>query len=312
VGLVTQDAATTHEESPVRTESRGRDSEVVPRPNDPSGSLLRRTAQPAPPPPIFIGGAGRSGTTLLRVILDSHSRIACGPELKVLPSVATMWAEFRTGYAPSLQEFNVGATAVDQLFHELIVSLLEPLRAATGKPRIAEKTPNNVFFFHHLHRLFPDSPFVHVVRDGRDVVSSLLTMDWKTVDGKPIAYTRDARLAARYWQEAVNAGRAFARNTAGDSRYFEVRYEALLERPEQSLRSLFAFLGERWEPEVLAFHQRQHALADESSADQVTQPLNGASVGRWKAGLNAADRAAVKAEAGALLVELGYASGFDW
>ena len=60
---------------------------------------------------------------------------------------------------------------------DFIVNLLEPLRRSAGKPRVAEKTPNNVFYFSHLHRIFPDSTFIHMVRDGRDVVSSLLTMN---------------------------------------------------------------------------------------------------------------------------------------
>ncbi len=160
-------------------------------------------------PPIFIGGAGRSGTTLLRVVLDSHSRIACGPELKVIPSVASLWADFHA-LGAVLADSRVQGDDIDRVFGRLIVDLLEPLRRGAGKPRVAEKSPNNVFFFPHLHRMFPDASFLHMLRDGRDVVASLLTMRWRTTDGAPVDYTRDARLAARYWAHAVRAGRAFA------------------------------------------------------------------------------------------------------
>jgi hypothetical protein len=266
----------------------------------------------ADPPPIFIGGAGRSGTTLLRVVLDSHSRIACGPELKVIPSIACLWADFHTKWAPYLADSRVQGDDIDQVFGRLIVSLLEPLRRSAGKPRVAEKSPNNVFFFPHLHRMFPDAAFLHMLRDGRDVVASLLTMNWRTPDGTPIDYTRDARLAARYWARAVSAGREFARMTAGSSHYREVRYEDLLDDPQAYLRALFDFLGEPWEPAVLAYHTVPRTLGDESSAAQVAQPLNRASAGRWQRELAPADRQAVKEEIGDLLIELGYARDHDW
>lgn len=279
-----------------------------------ANSLQREPPSPiaASRPPIFIGGAGRSGTTLLRVILDSHSRIACGPELKVIPSVAYLWAEFQTKYAPFLAESRMGEEDIDRAFRGFIVGLLEPLRRYEGKARVAEKSPNNVFFFPHLHHIFPDATFLHMMRDGRDVVASLLTMEWKAPDGTPIDYTRDARLAARYWAKAVAAGRAFAQQTAGRSRFREIRYEDLVARPEPCLRGLFAYLDEPWEPGVLAYYERQRALGDESSAEAVTRPMHRTSVGRWKAQLTGADCAAVKDEIGALLLELGYCEDLDW
>jgi len=286
-----------------------------------SDSAVRDTQQATPPPaanadiaypPIFIGGAGRSGTTLLRVILDSHSRIACGPELKVIPPIAQLWADFQTTYAPYLAESRISETDVDRAFRVLIASLLASMRRESGKARIAEKTPNNVFFFRHLHRMFPNATYIHMVRDGRDVVASLLTMDWRGPDGEPLEYTTDARLAARYWANSIVAARQFAHHTQGRSRYCELRYEDLIAQPEPCLRALFEFLGEPWEPAVLSFHEREHALGIESSADAVTRPIFHTSVGRWRTQLSAEQRQAVKEEAGNVLLELRYCDNLDW
>ena len=270
------------------------------------------TAGDLPFPPIFVGGAGRSGTTLLRVILDTHSRIACGPELKVLPLVAQLWASLQTTYAPYLAESNLMPPDVDRAARAMIVALLGAARRQSGKPRIAEKTPNNVFYFRHLHAMFPHAAYVHMVRDGRDVVASLLTMDWRGPDGERIAYTTDARAAARYWVSAVRAARTFAEATRDHSRYYELRYEALVSQPEQALRKLFEFLGEPWEPGVLEYHQRERSLGIESSAEAVTRPMYRSAAGRWQRDLTPAQRDAVREEAGEVLVELGYCSDRDW
>ena len=64
-----------------------------------------------------------------------------------------------------------------------------------------EKSPNNVYFFEHLNYMFPDSPLVHVIRDGRDVVCSLLTMDWiNPKNGQRLKHTTNAfpRLRTRF------------------------------------------------------------------------------------------------------------------
>ncbi len=263
--------------------------------------------------PIFVGGAGRSGTTLLRVILDSHPHIACGPELKVTPILADLWHGFQTAHSPPLKEYLLTPTDINGIFSQMILSLMEKYRLRTGKARIAEKSPNNVFFFQHLHHIFPDSPLIHVIRDGRDVVCSLLTMNWiNPQTGKPIDYTRDARKAAEYWKSAVQAGRKAGQNPAVKPKYLEVRYEEIVERPEPVLQRLFASIDEPWEPGVLNFHRQERNLAGESSAEQVSKPLYTASVGRWKKDLRPTDKQAIKDVAGDLLAELGYTGDRNW
>ena len=274
--------------------------------------LTEFTKTEATSPLIFVGGAGRSGTTLVRVILDSHSRIACGPELKITPLIANLCTDMQTKYAEYLQPFHIGAAEINQLFGDFIEKLLTPLKVKERAVRVAEKTPNNVFIFPHLHRMLPESCFIHVVRDGRDVVTSLLQMNWLDPEGHPIPYTKDPVLAARYWAEAIRAGRHFQQSTDGKSNYHEVRYEDLVLKPEATLQTLFAFLGEPWEPDVLNFHQKTRVLGNESSVGQVTQALYDRSVARWKNDLNDSVRSAIKAEIGPLLIELGYADNLDW
>jgi len=259
--------------------------------------------------PIFIGGAGRSGTTLLRVILDSHPNITCGPELKVTPLVADLWHKFQTAHLPPLKQYLLTPTDINLVFREMLLSLLEKYRQQSGKARIAEKSPNNIFFFQHLHMMFPESPLIHVIRDGRDVVCSLLTMNWiNPQTGRRVEYTTDARKAAEYWASAVAMGRRASQNPSIRPRYLEVRYEDIVLNPEETLRKLFSFLGEPWDPAVLAYHQTERNLAGESSAEQVSKPLYSASIGRWQKDLCPADREAVMEAAGKLLVDLGYAS----
>ena len=263
--------------------------------------------------PIFIGGAGRSGTTLLRVMLDSHPHIACGPELKVGPTLARLWLDCQTGYAANLRALHLGSQDVNRILADTLAAFLAPFQQATGKPRIAEKTPGNVLFFGPLHHLFPESPLVHVIRDGRDVVASLLGVDWTGPDGHPVSYTRNARAAAAYWVASVQAGRQVAAIDPGvREQYIEVRYENLVTDPEGELRRLLDFLSEPWDEAVLRHQEVRRDLAGETSTGQVEQAVYTSAVGRWRWDLSEADREAVKDVAGDLLVELGYADDKDW
>lgn len=183
--------------------------------------------------PIFIGGAGRSGTTLVRSLLNAHPRIAVGAELKVTPALAQCWQTVRHHTDHLGKHFGLAAADIDAAFGQLVTTLLETHRRRSEKPRIGEKTPNNVFAFPALHRMFPQSPLLHVVRDGRDVVRSLLEKNWATPDGRPMPITHDPAAAASYWRQAVLAGLAAAQDPSLAARYHEVRYEALVHNPER-------------------------------------------------------------------------------
>jgi len=230
-----------------------------------------------------------------------------------MPALAQLWHQFQTTHRATLEAYYLNPLDINTLFRDFILGLLEKYRREQGKDRIAEKSPDNVYFFSHLKVMFPDSPLIHVIRDGRDVVCSLLTMDWSNVvTGQPMEYTRDAGKAAAYWVGAVQAGRKLQGAEETSDRYMEIRYEEIVSEPEPALRKLFDFIGEPWHPEVLNYHQQKRDLAGESSADQVSRSIYTSAIGRWRRDLRPEDKKAVKEAAGDMLVELGYADGHDW
>lgn len=272
--------------------------------------MSERSPEPVRPmpsaAPIFLGGAGRSGTTLLRVMLDSHPRIACGPELKIIPQWLRQWErDSRTFGDHAAEHRGIGAGAIDDAYRAKVSMVLTRVRQRSGKPRLAEKTPNNVFFFGHLHRLFPDSPLIHVIRDGRDVVASLLGVEWFHPDGKRVPYTENAAAAAKYWADAVGSGLK-ARKHLGGKAVLEVRYENLVRETEAEMRRVLDHLEEPWDEVVLRHWEEPHDLGLETSADQVTRPVYTSSIGRWRERLSKGDLSTVEGICGALLVELGY------
>lgn len=263
--------------------------------------------------PIFIGGVGRSGTTLLRVILDSHSNIACGPELKVFAQLVMTWHNIEERYKNSLLDYGISSNDTKEIFSEMMYQFLEKYRIKQNKNRIAEKSPNNVVLFSHLHYLFPKSPLIHVIRDGRDVIASLLTMDWLDHEGKPVPYTKDPKQAALYWRDVVKLGRNFQNYSQSNREsYFEIKYEDLINSPETTLKELFNFINEPWEEEVLSFHKKNRNLANESSADQVSQKMYKTAIGRWKEDLSKEQIAIIKPLIEDLLIELGYENDTNW
>jgi hypothetical protein len=267
---------------------------------------------PRNPNPIFIGGSPRSGTTLLRVILDSHPSIACGPELRATPIVARLCQETEQYCGEVLREhYGTGRQEIRQAFGELLLDLLEGYRQQSAKPRVGDKTPANALHFAQLRLMFPDSPLVHVIRDGRDVVASLLSMDWRDANGRPAEITQSAGAAARMWVAHVQAARQVQNDKPG--LFHEVRYEALIHHHRETLESLFSFLREPWSDQVLKFYENPTIRLgeNESSAGQVSAPLYRESIGKWQTRLTASQRRQIQTEAGELLYELGYTDG-NW
>lgn len=266
--------------------------------------------------PIIVGGASRSGTTLMRVLLDSHPDICCGPEIKVLRQVAALWRQIGSGpLLEALADYDLSPADVNERFAAFAHSFVRPLQERSGSRRWAEKTPTNLQDMDFFLSVFPRSCFIHVIRDGRDVCCSLTRVDWlDPASGEKVWYTRDVRSAALYWKACLGEARAFiGQNPRLQPRYAEVRYEALVTHSEKILRQLMAFCGEPFHDQMLHHEDLEHRWGQlEESSEQLRRPVHGTSIGRWQRDLSEDDRATFKDAAGDLLVQLGYAVDDEW
>ena len=263
--------------------------------------------------PIFVGGCGRSGTTLLRVILNSHPHIACGVESKLIQPRSIKPRDLE-------QKFDVPRAECARLLDgsrsqaEFTERFLSLYAQRCGKVRWADKTPDNIRHMDYVFEHFPNSRFIHIIRDGRDVMCSLRTHPSHTmVNGKKVALHTWNPLdtCIQRWTETVSLGLALR----SDERCHEVRYEDLLVDGERVLRDLFDFLEEPWSDQVLEYYRRDDASHDDAKNPLhpgIKQPLNQRSVQRWRRDLSREEACQVHRQAGALLAELGYIQDARW
>ncbi len=261
----------------------------------------RRRAYTSPERHIVIGGTPRSGTTLVRRILDRHPALCCGPETSILLPGGMRLEQVASAYRMPIEELR-GMMAGSVSQGAFVDAFGSRYREVRGRARWAEKTPLNVLCFDWVLERFPEARLIHVVRDGRDVVCSMRQHpDRRWVDGVEVRELRPQPVDAyaRRWVRDTQAGIA----RRGDPRYLEVRYEELVADPERVMRGLLEALGEPWVPEVLVDRtpsggKRAHA------GSRITT----GSVGRWRQDLTVDERRRVQAIGGTLLGELGYPS----
>jgi Sulfotransferase family len=272
------------------------------------------TARPVP----FLVGFERSGTTLLRAIVDAHPLVGVPPEAYFLVELAARRDLYERpgGVAVDRLAGDLAAQprlldwAMDERDVRAALTAAEPadypdamraLHAAwarrEGKPWWGDKTPGNIRHLDWLAAMFPEARFVHILRDGRDAAASYAE-----------EFGLALPLAIRRWRHRVRMGRA-AGEALGPARYRELRYEALVGDPEPTIRELCDFLELTFDPAMLRHQERaEHLLAPlrgrvhhETVALPITPGLRD-----WRSQLAADDVALCEVEAGDLLAELGY------
>ncbi len=291
--------------------------------------------RPAPVP--FVVGVNRSGTTLLRMMLDSHPDLAIPPETHFIPALSDTLKQRRKAgdrmSAPEVVDFLVehrrwGDFGLDQDVLRERIEKNDKVRPKTvmrafyelyaesqGKTRYGDKTPGYVKQMGVVHRMLPEARFVHLIRDGRDVAISR--------EGRMTAEDLTVERHAKIWKRRISRAR---RQVPRIKHYLEVRYEDLIEDPEPVLREICEFIELPYDPAMLDYHERSADRLQEIARDLddedggalrpavervqahslVTEAPRSDRVGRWRDLMDPADVARFEAIAGDLLDDLGY------
>lgn len=273
-----------------------------------------------PERPFFIVGHPRSGTTLLRFMLASHPRLFVPDETGFIPFLVkknqidapltlaqTEKILQRIGALNFLWRDCVKdipafyASLPEPRLNHLLDSIFRNHTADHPITRWGDKTPLYIQYIDLLNRIFPEAQFIHLIRDGRDAALSA-RKKWP----ENAAYM-DSYYLLKNWVRNIRTGLQ-AGQWLGEARYFELYYETLVQKPEETLRAMCTFLGEEFNPAML----NHTALARQIGPGpdhhtEVLAPVSTASVGRWKAQMSPFEQKVADTVAGPTLTALGYA-----
>ena len=258
------------------------------------------------PPMPFVVGMPFSGTTLLRLMLDSHPELAIPPGTRFVPRIALLQEQGvvdKDTFAktilsvPTWSDLHIPNTVFLEELDKLVsfapadgVRLIYRLYAYRfRKSRWGDKTPRYMYAINQISRLLPEAYFIHIIRDGRDVAASnRLHHSWRRF--------QSFAAHAREWKRRIHASWSAALHCP---RFVEVKYEDLVTNPEQVLNNLCAAIQLPFSPRMLDYHltaeQRMQELQDcvqpqglltrgqrLCGYDLLSHPPQTSEIGRWK------------------------------
>jgi hypothetical protein len=277
---------------------------------------MRRT--PCRETPFFIVGAQRSGTTMLRLMLTNHRNLAIPFESAFIPFFYQRAMQYgdlssRNHAAALLNDIaerphvKKGGLIPDREavlsypikgYADLINAIFDVYAKSKGKRRWGDKSPGYVAYLDVLWSLFPGCRIVHLVRDGRDVAISLRSISWGA---------RNLPMVAADWRFKTMLGRKMGAFLG--EHYLEVRYEDLVLKTEETLRTICAFLREPYDENMLIYYETAETEMPKESMkwhrNSVRRP-DSHMVYAWKRRMSRADRILFEQVAGFTLEVFGY------
>ncbi|VDM67094.1 unnamed protein product, partial [Strongylus vulgaris] len=258
---------------------------------------------------IFIGGVPRSGTTLMRAMLDAHPDVRCGEETRVIPRILGLRAQWKKSEKVSyltlpfeewnrLQQAGVTNEVIKSAISSFIIqvspiffvfSLIQTFFAAffqtviaghgAPAPRLCNKDPFTMKSAAFLSEMFPNARYIFMIRDGRATVHSIISRK-VTITGFDL---NDYRQCMTKWNTAISAMNDQC-DAVGD-KCLRVYYEQLVLHPEPQMRRILKFLDLPWNSSVLHHEQfigKDISLSNvERSSDQVVKPINVDALSKW-------------------------------
>jgi hypothetical protein len=273
--------------------------------------------------PIFLVGTGRSGTTLLQLLLNAHPRIAVWGEIhyfdqilqikKWVPTISRLEDLKRffafvkrtehyqhLPYAENVfKSVNKRLIAENNRTYEKFYRIaLEEYAKSQGKLRFGDKTPYNILYLEEISQLFPKCKIIHIKRDPRDVVASYIKLP---------AASKDVIIHSLAWKCFITSWKNYLAIKPVTNNYLELAYEDLVGNPKQELKRICEFIGESYNREMLHFHKTSDRyIKNEPWKVGVLRPINRNSIGNGTRELTATKIFITEKLTGALLSSSGY------
>jgi hypothetical protein len=268
---------------------------------------------------VFILGASRSGTTWMQSILSYHPEVCTYPELKIFSHYLKPWLKSWEWDQKDTAPHGLPAIWEQDEFYGFLKQFLNRIygRVADDNPAnsvIVDKIPqsNEIRL---IETLISKPKYIHVVRDGRDVASSLIAASkgW----GQAWAPST-TEAAAAWWRNGVQNAHV-AKSYEDEGRYIEIHYEDMLVNDLEVISQVFEFIGLKYD------HLNVDAIAEKNRIDKMKKRANflgqfvlpsgfirKGDTGGWEKNWNALDRYRFHCIAGQLLSDLGYANSSWW
>ena len=253
--------------------------------------------------PIIIGGFYRSGTSLLRRLLDSHPNIYCGPEIKFFRDFYGNYLKDDLAHArlfSTIRTMGLDERTLLEVFGKAFIECHVMAARRSGKGRWADKNPENVLYLDQWHALLDgDFVFIHVIRNPLDVLSSLKETKFKKAIPK--------KFAQKVTLYNVYLNEAFSFIDKHPDMSFTLRYEDLVTKPKETLSGLLSYLGESYDEAMLRDfynHHRRSGIEDPKVAK--TRSIHSNSIDRWKRDLSRRQIRVCQEHLGSWIAKLRY------
>lgn len=230
-------------------------------------------------PLIFIGGFARSGTTLMRALLDVHQSVSCGPETKILPFLLNFLLSYTasTKNMEDIKQARFKNSTIDSATALFVYHILK--EHIKNAERLCAKDPDILNYIEYLHRLFPKAKFIYMIRDPRAAVCSLMTRVNETLNDQRVNL-----YFSSWFSYQLNVKMQCSK--VGSMYCKIIKYEDLVLKPEKVTKDIAEFLNITWTKNFLEHDKYVGSKIvvsnTEWSTDQIKKPIYIDSLNSWR------------------------------